>query len=187
MKIQIIICNCYNNFVLFFFLLFVTVNFCTQTFFSLKDGNVTVEMLFPEPIIARYLRILPTACSGSCVMKLEVLGVRLTDCPLGKFVGLSTRYLGSRSDADRRSGSKDHYATTRPRSELRAVLRDSGPGLCMISNPAINACSLCAVWSSRVTRNHIESRSGFWIQLIRFQCQKVFVCRGEGVSCKGTA
>ena len=42
-------------------------------------------------------------------------------------MGLSTRDLGSESDAHQGSGFKDHFASTRPRSrsELRAVLRDS--------------------------------------------------------------
>ena len=54
-------------------------------------------------------------------------------------MGLSTRDLGSGSDADRGSGFKDHFASTRPRSgsELRAVLRDSAPGQCVRSSPAV--------------------------------------------------
>ena len=79
LKIQIIIWNCFNS--VFFLLLPKS---CTQPFFALKEGNVMVEMLFPEPIIARYLRILPSACRGKCAMKFEVLGVNLTDCPLGE-------------------------------------------------------------------------------------------------------
>ena len=67
------------------FSLFLTKS-CTQKFFANKNGNVTVEMLFPETIIARYLRILPSACSGYCVMKFEVLGVNLIDCTPGKFM-----------------------------------------------------------------------------------------------------
>ena len=59
-------------------------NSCTQRFEAIEDGDVTVEILFPEPIITRYLRILPSACSKWCVMKFEVLGVNLTECPLGE-------------------------------------------------------------------------------------------------------
>ena len=42
-------------------------------------------------------------------------------------LGLSTRDLGSGSDVNRGSGSKDHFASTQPRSgsELRVVLCDS--------------------------------------------------------------
>ena len=45
---------------------------------------MTVEILFPEPIIARYLRILPYNCQYKCAMKFEVLGVK--PCSLGEFV-----------------------------------------------------------------------------------------------------
>ena len=61
-------------------------------------------------------------------------------------LGLSTWDRRSRSDADRGSKSKDHFASTRPRSgsELPAVLRNSA------WDPVqqCNACSLCAMWSS---------------------------------------
>ena len=70
-----------------------------------------------------------------------------------QIMGLSTRDLGSRSDADRGSGTKCHYASTRPlsRSALRAVLRDS----------AWDPVQLCNVmWSSRKTTLNPDQGSG---------------------------
>ena len=63
---------------------FLSPKSCAQVFLANLYGNVTVEMLFPKPIIARYLRILPSTCGGRCIMKFEVLGVNLTSCPPGK-------------------------------------------------------------------------------------------------------
>ena len=58
-----------------------------------------------------------------------------------KTMGLSTQFLGSISDADRASGSKDHDASTqlRSRSELRdrAPGCDGAPGQCVRFSPAV--------------------------------------------------
>ena len=72
-------------------------------------------------------------------------------------LGLSTQDLGSGSDADRGSWSKNHFASTRPWSglELRAVLQDSA----WDPIQQCNARSLRAVWSSPETMLH-QDRSG---------------------------
>ena len=73
---------------------------------------------------------------------------------------LSTRDLGSESDADQESGSKDHFASTWLRSGFK--LHDSAPGQCV----RCNVRSLCAVWSLGETtlnpdRASRSSESGF--------------------------
>ena len=72
--------------------------------------------------------------------------------------GLSTRDLGSASDADRGSGFKYHSASTRPQSgsELRAVLRNSA----WDAVKQCNAGSLGAVWSLCATTLNPDRESG---------------------------
>ena len=73
-------------------------------------------------------------------------------------LGLSTQDLGSGFDADRGSGSKDHFTSTPPRfeSELHAMLRRSA------CDPVhkCNARSLRCVWSSRETTLNPDWGSG---------------------------
>ena len=80
-------------------------------------------------------------------------------------LGLSTWDFGCESNADRRSGFKDYFASTQPRSgsELRAVLHDSARNKVreFQSSSAMRVLSACCV--------HIESALGILIQWIRFQ------------------
>ncbi len=60
------------------FLLFVCFSsFCSQLFFGNSDKNTPVLSQFMEPVVARYIRILPQSWNGTMCMRMEVLG-----CPV---------------------------------------------------------------------------------------------------------
>ena len=70
--------------------------------------------------------------------------------------------LGSESDADWGSGSKDHFASTQQRSEVCAVLCDTAPGQCVRSQwlahfeGGFTLCYLRAMWSSCMRPHWIQ-------------------------------
>ncbi|XP_072043968.1 uncharacterized protein [Amphiura filiformis] len=50
-----------------------------QVFEANTDDNSIVTITFPQPITARYLRIIPTDCENNCGLRFEVTGCLLVD------------------------------------------------------------------------------------------------------------
>ena len=57
------------------------------------DRITVSEILFPKPVITRYLRILPITWSHWCSLRFEVLGLRLSECPAGNITAYLIAFL----------------------------------------------------------------------------------------------
>uniref|UniRef100_K1RFK7 Lactadherin n=1 Tax=Magallana gigas TaxID=29159 RepID=K1RFK7_MAGGI len=49
-------------------------DFCLQEFIANSDQTTAVTNVLPSPVVARYLRLYPTACNAYCSLRFDVIG-----------------------------------------------------------------------------------------------------------------
>lgn len=56
------------------FHIFWTFTFCLQEFIANSDQTTAVTNVLPSPVVARYLRLYPTACNAYCSLRFDAIG-----------------------------------------------------------------------------------------------------------------